>query len=99
MRLKIIPTSTLNSSQLNRRDPSQSMKLKLGKLTFGPRALWKIVWLLFAQGVLIGLMVAAKQDGHTVSPALFIVVNVIIIPAMARGLFRDENNGIDRTNE
>ncbi len=75
------------------------MKLKLGKLSFGPKARWKIFWILLVQGVLIGLMVAAKQDGHRVSPALFIVINVIIIPAMARRLFSDENNGIDRTNK
>lgn len=75
------------------------MKLKLGKVIFGPKALWKIFWILFIQGTLIGLMVAAKQDGHRVSPAFFIVINVIIIPAMARRLFAGNDNGIDSTND
>jgi hypothetical protein len=74
------------------------MKLKVGTLIFGSKAGWKIFWLLFAQGVLIGLMVAAKQAGHDVSPALFIVVNVIVIPAMARRLFRDKDSGIENMN-
>lgn len=65
------------------------MKLKIGDLEIDGKILRKVTLILFMQGILIGAMVAAKQDGHHVSPALFIVVNIIVIPALARQLFKN----------
>ena len=68
------------------------MKLKIGSLTIEQETLWKSMLLLLVQGILIGLAVAAKQDGHDVTGP-FIVANVILIPAIARRMFRDKKPG------
>ena len=68
------------------------MKLKIGSLTIEQETLWKSTLLLFVQGILISLMVAAKQDGYNVMMP-FIIANVILIPAIAQRMFRDKKPG------
>ncbi|WP_144035900.1 hypothetical protein [Spirosoma fluviale] len=75
------------------------MKAKLGNLTFGPKTRWKTAGLLGAQALLIGLMVLAKHYGQAPSTSLFIVINIIIIPALARQLFKGTGNDIENTNQ
>jgi hypothetical protein len=75
------------------------MKSKLGHLIFSPKTRWQIAGLLGAQALLIGLMVLAKRYGQEPSTSLFIVINIIIIPALARQLFKGRDNEIDNLKQ